>query len=179
MHRRAQQNVRRRLGDGDTVLAYAWQLQARGVLHLHLVLGFDSPREQAVAWAYVRELRRLAPEHGFGFIDARDRDGKRGRSMVMEPHRAAGYVSRYLGESAQLVQAIALAYRPQRLVYVARRLTTVTGCTRRRLRRARYLWWLRQSAVSVVRYAGELPAWFTDAREYALVNSLLAAPAAP
>lgn len=179
LHRRAQQEVRRALGDGDTVLAYAWQMQRRGVLHLHLVLGFDTGHERSVAWRYVQELRARAREHGFGFIDARDRDGRAGRSTVMEPHRAAGYVSRYLSDSSQMVEAINAKHRPARLIYVTRRLTRSTSCTMTRLRRARYLYMIRAGRSSIVAEAGRLPAWFRDQAELIRVQSLLAAPGAP
>jgi hypothetical protein len=91
----------------------------------------------------------------------------------MEPHRAAGYLSRYLGESAQLLGAIALAFRPRQMIWVANRLKRATGVTMRRLRRARYLWWIRRGESRVFRLAGRLPAWFRDPIEFAAVQSLL------
>lgn len=180
LHRWAAQATAR-AGHDLSSLARVWQMQSRGVLHLHLVLGVESPAEQAAARYYVACLRRRSREFGFGFIDAVDRDGKSGKSRVMEPHRAAGYLSHYLGESSQLVQAIALDARPQRLVWISTRLTMLTGCTRRRLRRARFLWSIRNFGPGVLRYAGELPVWFRDPLELARVSGLLtsAVPAAP
>lgn len=171
LHRRAQQATRRELGSADVLLAYTWQLQKRGVLHLHLVLGFETERERAAARCYVAHLRRLARVHGFGYIDARDRDGRTGKATVMEPHRAAGYLSKYLGESSQLLEAIALRARPRRVVYVARRLTVVSGTTMRRLRRVRFLYWIRKGE-SLFAHAGNLPRWFRDPAEYAAVAGL-------
>lgn len=144
VNRQAQQTVRRRLGHPSPVVAGVWQLQARGVLHLHLLLAFDTDADRLAAHAYVSELRRLCPLHGFGYVDARDRDGKAGKSGVMEAAKAAGYVSRYLGESTQFVAAIATRERPRRLVYVASRVTRSTHVTMRRLRRSRHLWSHRQ-----------------------------------
>lgn len=179
LHRRALQETGR-AGHSVTRLARVWQLQSRGVLHLHLVVGVDSVEELAAARYYVHELRARAREYGFGFIDARDRDGKTGRSTLMEPERAAGYLSRYLGESAQLVQALQLAHRPHRLIWIAPALTSSTSCTMRRLRRARYLYVIRTGR-SVIARAGRLPAWFGDQVELARVSGLLtvAAPAGP
>jgi hypothetical protein len=162
VNRQAQQNVRRRLGHPSPVVAGVWQLQARGVLHLHLLLAFDTDADRLSARAYVDELRRLCPLHGFGYVDARDRDGKNGKSTVMEAAKAAGYVSRYLGESTQFVAAIATRERPRRLVYVASRVTRSTHVTMRRLRRSRHLWsyrarlcapphWLRSDPVEALR----------------------------
>lgn len=176
LHRWAGQATAREFGSSWHSLARVWQLQSRGVLHLHLVLAFETPEEQAASWFYVRKLRQRRAEFGFGYIDARDRDGKAGKSTVMEPHRAGGYLSRYLGESSQLVEALALRDRPRRLVQVSRRLLAITGCTMRRLRRVRFLWWLRRGESRVFALAGSLPRWFGDPIELGLVQSLARAP---
>jgi hypothetical protein len=84
-------------------------------------------------------------------------------------------MDRYRGESSQLVQAIALGDRPQRLVWVSPRLSMLTGCTRRRLRRAKFLWSLRTLGRPALRWAGELPVWFRDPVEYAAVSALIRA----
>lgn len=182
LHRRAAQATHR-AGYSVTSLARAWQLQKRGVLHLHLALGVATPAEHAAARQYVGELRARAREFGFGFIDAVDRDGKSGRSRVLEPHRAAGYLSRYMGESSQLVEAIRLEHRPRRLVWVSPALTCSTMCTMRRLRRVRFLYWIRSGQSSVLAlkrrsrlYGASLfPAWMRDPVEHRAVSSLLGA----
>jgi hypothetical protein len=174
LHRWAYQATRRELGnDALRTLARVWQLQRRGVLHLHLVVGFDSAREIAAARYYVARLRERSREFGFGFIDARDRAGRTGKSTVMEPHRAASYLSRYLADSSQLTEAIKLAHRPRQLIWVSPTLKACTGVTMRRLRRARLLWWIRQRRSSIVTLAGTLPAWFRDPVELVAVQSLL------
>jgi hypothetical protein len=165
MHRRAVQVVRRKLDVRSPVLAGVWQMQARGVLHLHLVMAFD-PADQPASRLYVATLRGLVREWGFGFIDARDRSGKTGRATVLEPHRAAGYLSRYLGESSQLAQAIALKDRPRRLIWISSRLTGATHVTMRRLRRVRHLWAHRAGLCAV-------PTWADDPRELVRVSLLL------
>jgi hypothetical protein len=179
LHRRALQATRR-AGFDVKSLARVWQMQSRGVLHLHLVLGVGQVAEHAAARRYVQELRARSDQFGFGFIDAVDRDGKSGRSRVMEPHRAAGYLSHYLGESSQLREAIALEDRPRRLVWVSSSLTRATSCTMGRLRRSRLLYVIRRGD-SVLALAGRLPRWFGDPIEYAAVAGLLrnVVPAGP
>jgi len=73
------------------------------------------------------------------------------------------------------VEAIAAAYRPTRLVYVARRLTSSSGCTMTRLRRVRFLYWIRLGQSRVIERAGRLPVWFRDQRELQLVQALAGA----
>lgn len=167
MHRRAIQTVRRTLDARSPVLAGVWQMQDRGVLHAHLVLAFK-PEHQAASRLYVAEMRKLTRQYGFGYLDARDRSGKAGKSTVLEPHRAAGYLSKYLGESSQLARAVALKDRPRRLVWVSRTLTAATHVTMRRLRRTRHLWAHR---------AGLCPApiWAADFTELIRVSMLLRA----
>jgi hypothetical protein len=179
LHRRALQGTRR-AGFDVRSLARVWQMQSRGVLHLHLVLGVNTPAEHAAARFYVAQLRARSREFGFGFVDAVDRDGKSGRSRVMAPERAAGYLSRYLGDSSQLREAIALRERPRRLVWVSSGLTRSTSCTMRRLRRVRLLYVVRRGD-SVLSLAGRLPVWFRDPLEYAAVAGLLreVVPAGP
>lgn len=171
LHRRAQQ-ASRRAGWAVNLLGYAWQLQKRGVLHVHLVLGANTHYEHAAARRYVDELRARTREHGFGFVDAVDRDGKSGKSRMMEPHRAAGYLSRYLSDSSQFMEALSMRNRPSRLVWITPRLTRATLCTRRRLRRVRYLWHIRNGTSTALAIAGQLPRWFADPFEYQAVSAL-------
>lgn len=172
LHRWARQATER-AGFEVSFLARVWQLQRRGVLHLHLVVGVESPAEHAAARYYVAKLRERSAEFGFGFIDARDRDGKTGRSTLLEPYKAANYLSRYLGESGQLVSALRLTERPSRLIWISRELTSKSTVTMRRLRRVRFLYVIRTSGRGVLRYAGELPAWFRDPLELARISALL------
>jgi hypothetical protein len=51
------------------VLMYEWELQKRGVWHLHVVLGMETGIERAWAYAYVKALEEVGPAKGFGFID--------------------------------------------------------------------------------------------------------------
>lgn len=172
LHRWARQATIRE-GFDVRFLARVWQLQARGVLHLHLVVGVETEAEHAAARFYVAKLRERTREFGFGFVDARDRDGKAGRSTVMEPYLAANYLSRYLSASSQLVRALELAERPTRLIWISPTLSTRSTITMRRLRRVRFLYALRNFGPGVLRYAGELPGWFRDPLELARISALL------
>lgn len=168
---RAASAAARRTGGAPRVLGMVWQMQRRGALHVHVVLGYGTAADASSAWNYRCELQRLSSSYGFGYVDGRNRgDG----STVMEGGKAARYLSKYLTESSQLARALGWVSRP---VYVARSLTMLTGCTMRRLRRVRFLWWIRRGASTAVQRAGTLPRWMLDSREHALVSALaLAAP---
>lgn len=170
LHRAAKRRAGR-VGLPVELLAVVWQVQARGALHVHLVLGYAEGDVREGARYYARgALKVLASRYGFGYVDARDR-GPRG--TVMEGSRAARYLSKYLSESAQFVRALRLVRRP---VYVARALTAVTLCTMRRLRRVRFLYVIRSGASVAVRRAGRYPAWFRDPLEYGAVCALARPP---
>src|SRR4051794_21894437 len=60
LHHRAAQETRRATGRRASVLAWVWQYQQRGVLHVHIVLGVATAVERAAANAYVNFLGRFA-----------------------------------------------------------------------------------------------------------------------
>lgn len=70
------------------VLERVWEPQKRGVPHLHVVAGARTPAEQAAAERFHQELRRLAPEYGFG--------PQLHLSRPMEAREAARYLAGYL-----------------------------------------------------------------------------------
>jgi len=74
------------------LLAYEWELQKRGVSHLHFVLGMESGVERAWAFEYVKALRELGPRKGFGYVDAKPLRSP----QVAE--KAAAYISKYLAK---------------------------------------------------------------------------------
>jgi hypothetical protein len=74
------------------LLAYSWELQKRGVWHLHIVLGMQTAPEREWAPAYVEALREVGPAKGFGFVDAKPLE------RPEEARRAAGYLSKYLAK---------------------------------------------------------------------------------
>lgn len=166
MNRNAVQNVARRTGLKSRVGVRVFQLQKRGVLHLHIVTQYETEADKIWTAEYVRELRRLSRRYHYGFVDFRDRAGKTGKPTVMSSKRAAGYLSKYFVESSQIMQAVKLKKRPRRIIYVSTKLTMRTHCTMRRLRRARHLW---------VHRAGKCPPpmWAANPVELVRVSMLL------
>src|SRR5829696_903201 len=177
MNRRAQQHMRRKFGYETVLLNYAWQLQERGVLHMHLIVKFGDINERRATREYVKKLRELSPEFGFGFIDFRERDARNGqqKKSVMEGWKAANYISKYLALSNQLTRLINLKEKPARLFYVNRKLLAQSKCTMRRLRRVRFLYVIRRGdSTAILARAGWLPEWFRDVGELSILQQLLA-----
>ncbi len=118
-----------------TMLARVWEMQHRGVLHVHPVLGFTTASERLAARLYLRHLAELAPTYGFGFVERKER--------VMPARAAAAYLSAYFvtgsKSKATLQQSVMHRGMPRSIVHVSTRLTTRTGCTMRRLRLARFI----------------------------------------
>jgi hypothetical protein len=74
------------------LLLYQWELQGRGVWHIHFVVGLETAVERVWAYEYVQTMRRLAPSKGFGFVDAKPLKSP-------EPaERVASYLSKYLAK---------------------------------------------------------------------------------
>ena len=146
MRRAASIHVRRQLGYAPTMLERVWELQRRGVPHLHLVLGYGSPAEIAAAHAFAEKLHSLTSYYGFGFVDR--------KLKPISAQDAARYLASYLsGRSRHKATMVELAndrgmkwlvgrenkYRLP-LVWLTPRLTRSTCVTMRTLRRARHLW---------------------------------------
>ena len=137
------------------VLAYQWELQARGLWHLHFVVGVETPHEAARASVYVQAMRRLAPTYLFGYVDAKPL--KRPRPAEF----CAGYIAKYLTRRREdgYFEATTTVLTAGRtlLTYVSRGLTKRTGLTMRALRDARLLWAYREGHLPVPqRTLGEL-----------------------
>jgi hypothetical protein len=133
------------------LLAYEWELQSRGVWHLHFVLGMETDVERVWAFEYVNALRELGPSKGFGFVDAKP------LQSPQAAEKAAAYVSKYLakwspGGSFEVTETVQAAGRSL-LNYISRRLTTKSGVTMRALRDVRLAWAWRE---------GHLPATVLD-----------------
>jgi hypothetical protein len=124
------------------LLLYEWELQRRGVWHLHFVLGLETAVERAWAIEYVRAMREFAPAKGFGFVDARPLHHP-------EPaERVARYLSKYLAKwnpdgTMEITQTVTAAGRTL-LNYVSRALTARSGVTMRTLRDVRVAWAWKQ-----------------------------------
>ncbi|HEY8727150.1 MAG TPA: hypothetical protein VIL91_10695, partial [Gaiellaceae bacterium] len=120
------------------LLLYEWELQRRGVWHLHFVVGMETAVERAWATEYVRAMRELAPSKGFGYVDAKP-------LRSPEPaERVARYLSKYLAKwkpdgSMEVTETVQAAGRTL-LNFVSRKLTAKSGVTMRALRNVRIAW---------------------------------------
>lgn len=126
----------RREGLAPWMLVRVWELQHRGVLHVHPVLAFTTAIEQRSARRYVQLLAELSPRYGFGFVER--------KIAPMPAGAAAAYLSSYFiggrGRKAKLEESVRHAGMPRSIIHVSHRLTGATGCTMRRLRRLRFLY---------------------------------------
>jgi hypothetical protein len=130
----------RRLGHDRKggLLLYEWELQRRGVWHLHFVLGLETAVERAWAIEYVQAMRELAPAKGFGFVDAKP------LRHAESAERVARYLSKYLAKwnpdgTMEITETVTAAGRTL-LNYVSRKLTAKSGVTMRALRDVRIAW---------------------------------------
>jgi hypothetical protein len=145
LHRAVQAAVLRRSGHRARLLAYGWQQQDRGALHLHLLLGDTLASERVANRLYIAELDRLSPKYGFGFVDR--------KPNVKEASQAAAYLASYFcegkGKKITLRESAVSGELPRVPIYVAHVLLKQTGVTMRSLRLKRFFWvrkgpgWLR------------------------------------
>lgn len=140
------------------MLVRVFELQHRGVLHLHPVLAYTTPAERHAARLYVGYLAELAPRYGFGFVE---------RRMKPIPRRAAAaYLSSYFvtgkKKKPSLQESALSPDMPRSIIHVSVELTQRTGITMRELRFRRFVW----------RIAGSLAAAgaYEDARAVALAK---------
>jgi hypothetical protein len=120
------------------LLLYQWELQKRGLWHLHFVLGLETAVERVWAFEYITAMRRLAPRYGFGFVDSKP------LRRPEQAERVASYLSKYLAKwkedgSCEVTETVLAAGRSY-LNYVSRKLTAKSGCTMRALRNVRIAW---------------------------------------
>jgi hypothetical protein len=127
------------------LLMYEWELQKRGVWHLHVVLGMETAVERVWAIEYVAALCEVGPSKGSGFID---------RKPLRSPRpaeKAAWYLSKYLAKwlpdgRLEISETVKSAGRTL-LNYTSRNLTRKTGCTMRALRNVRVVWAWREGFI--------------------------------
>lgn len=124
------------------VLLYEWELQARGVWHLHFVVGMETGVERAWAIEYVKAMREVGPRYGYGYVDEKP------LHSPQPAEKAARYVSKYLakwreGGDLEVSETVMSAGRSL-LTYISLRLTAKSGCTMRSLRNARLVWAWRE-----------------------------------
>ncbi len=126
-----------RSGRKPALLSRVWEMQHRGVLHVHPVLGFTTAAERLAARLYLRHLVELAPAFGFGFVERKERP--------MAARAAAAYLSAYFvtGSKTKTTLQESVMHRgmPRSIVHVSSALTMRTGCTMRRLRLARFIYY--------------------------------------
>jgi hypothetical protein len=124
------------------LLMYEWELQGRGVWHLHFVLGMETQVERAWAIEYAKAVRELAPAKGFGFVDTKP------LQSPQAAEKAASYLSKYLAKwtedgAFEVTETVKTAGRSL-VNYVSRRLTAKSGVTMRVLRDIRIAWAWRE-----------------------------------
>jgi hypothetical protein len=137
-HQAARQAVYRELGPNALkVWISCPELQTRGLLHWHVLLGFATPLQRKAARRYVAHLNRTRRKYWFGFVDRKPVAS----TVVGEAAIAATakYLLKYMtkGTAGGLSEMIARNALPSRAVYVHRELTRETRCTARNLRRRR------------------------------------------
>lgn len=120
------------------LLARVFELQRRGVLHVHPVLGFETPAERHAARLYARYLSELAPRYGFGHTER--------KLETRSPKRIAAYLSAYFvtGKRGKLSlqESVRSPDMPRSIVHVSKELTQRTGVTMRELRFRRFVWFI-------------------------------------
>jgi hypothetical protein len=141
----AQKRTRAECGRPAALLAWVWEKQRRGALHKHFALGTATARERHAAHVYLRHMESLRGFFGFGFMDRGKWDQKRQRRSLRELTglHAGRYMAKYLmkrSSTGDLAVQELVKDRdvPPLVVYVTRRLTSVTGITMRSLRLHRF-----------------------------------------
>lgn len=137
LHRRASVATARLYGPGALwMLCRVFERQARGVLHVHPVFAYATPRQRAAVRHYRECVELWAPDYGFGFV---------GRKLRPQPARgAAAYLSAYFcagkKEKLSLRESVLSPDMPRSIVHVSTGLTQATGVTMRELRFRRFVW---------------------------------------
>jgi hypothetical protein len=161
----AQMRAKRETGEPANLLERVWELQTRGVPHLHVVLGYSTLPEIRAAKAFVAALAELAGRNDFGFVDRKLRPiaGKEaarylasyltGRSKHKPALRelVADPIWTYMSASWVVRKKKTLSLP---LVWLTPRLTKRTFVTMRTLRRARHLWAAMQGFCEMPKWEG-------------------------
>jgi len=170
----AQMRAKRETGEPANLLERVWELQKRGVPHLHVVLGYSTLPEIRAAKAFVAALAELADRNDYGFVDRKLRP--------VSGKEAARYLASYLtGRSKHKPELRELVADPMwtymssswvfgkkkpvnlPLVWLTPGLTSTgkktlsglpTFVTMRILRRARHLWAASRGFCDAPRWTG-------------------------
>jgi len=132
----AARHVERTFGHRAYLVSRVWEIQARGALHLHALLGYSTPRERASAALYATELAGRAQRHGFGQIDRSESL----RSVTAAAAYLAGYFANGKGAKMALTESVTRTEMPRSIAYVRPQLSQHSGLTMQSLRLRRYLW---------------------------------------
>lgn len=147
LHRRVHQRVRQAAPE-LWMLTRVYELQHRGVLHVHPVLAFGTPGQRTAARLYLRFLTELAPQYGFGFANRNLEPATSGS--------AAAYLSAYFvtgaKEKTALHKSVMSSAMPRSLIHVSTKLSRATGVTMRELRYRRYVWRVAGTWVAADQY---------------------------
>lgn len=136
LHDRCARLTARRTGTRPHLLLRGWEMQARGVLHVHAVVARGRGCDKRASDVYGEELVRLAKSYGFGHVDTPTGRARHARE-------SAAYLSAYLtkgkGHKKQLCETVRSHELPRSVFHVSTRLTLRTRCTMRTLRLRRYV----------------------------------------
>lgn len=121
-------------GTGALMLAGAWELQKRGVPHVHVVVPANIRGKY-----FVDSLKQFAPTYGFGFVDSK----LEGRHPLV----AAAYLAKYLTKFDQ-DEDKASELLPSREFFVSREVSIKTGATVRICRFVRKWWAFQQGYIA-------------------------------
>jgi hypothetical protein len=134
MHREAYQRCVRE-GSKPWLLVRVWEMQKRGLLHVHPVLAYSTAEEKRSADRYVALLDAIRRRYGFGYVERKRR--------VREPRAAAAYLSSYFvtgkGRKVSLQESVQSNWMPRSIIHVPVRLSQRSGITMRTLRIKRHL----------------------------------------
>lgn len=156
------------------MLLRVWEMQKRGVLHVHPVLAYSTLAEKQAADRYLQHLDALRHEYGFGFIER--------RKSCREPRAAAAYLSAYFvngkGRKVTLEESVRSNKMPRSIIHVSTILTRQSGITMRALRAYRYLWVRRRELLKDIRARIERGEYVPELADelFALEESLVRGP---
>ena len=123
-----------------------WEIQKRGVLHVHPVFAYSTMEEKRSADRYLEHLAALRGRYGFGYVERKQR--------VREPRAAAAYLSSYFisgkGRKVSLEESVQSNWMPRSIIHVSAKLTKLSRVTMRSLRLRRYAWHLWRSITDQV-----------------------------
>lgn len=144
-------------GSGALMIAGAWELQQRGVPHVHIVV-----MDNVQGRMFIDSLKWFATDYGFGFVDTK-----------IEPRHAmvaAGYLAKYITKYDQ-DEKLASELLPSREYWVSREISQETGATITICRLVRKWWAYQNNLIPYARIAGK----FTE-KELSFVRKFYTGP---